>query len=177
MPVKKDYSDPNTRCNKNHEPDWYISPKGWVVCKQCRREASSKSQKKYPERYKEYQRKNRANNLEKRREYDRQRWRDNPERRKQKRASFLKTKYGLQYEEYQVMWDKQKGLCQICNRPLLEVRGSKGAAVDHDHATGKVRDILCGRCNSVVGFCEEDVGLMQKFISYIEKHKLQERPN
>lgn len=169
MPVKKIYSDPNTRCNKNHEPDWYISPKGWVVCKQYVEEKHHLNLKRSIQKD--------IKNINEKIELII--WRkgenmidsvgeiiQNVESKKE--LHFSETKYGLQYEEYQVMWDKQKGLCQICNRPLLEVRGSKGAAVDHDHATGKVRDILCGRCNSVVGFCEEDVDLMQKFISYIE---------
>lgn len=176
MPVKKDYTDPNTRCKNNHDPDWYTSPNGWTVCKACRREQVSKYQKKHPERYKEYQRKNYADNIDKRRAYDKERSKT-PERRRQNKSSALKIKYGLPYEEYQAMWNRQNGLCEICSRPLLEIRGSKGAAVDHDHATGKVRDILCGRCNSVIGFCEEDVTLMQKFIGYVEKHKTQERPN
>lgn len=57
-------------------------------------------------------------------------------------ASIGKT-YGLTAEQYQLLLDAQGGRCAICRaRPK-----SKRLAVDHDHKTGAVRGLLCGRCN------------------------------
>lgn len=52
--------------------------------------------------------------------------------------------YGLNAGEYAELYRHQGGLCAICRVG----RGLKKAlAVDHDHTTGEVRGLLCGRCN------------------------------
>lgn len=47
--------------------------------------------------------------------------------------------------ERQKLWDAQKGCCAICNKP--ESHFMKKLAVDHNHKTGRVRGLLCYRCN------------------------------
>lgn len=93
-------------------------------------------------------------------------WRqENPERYElQKRTQNLK-QFGLTVEIYDKMHMDQKGLCLICLKPETE---SKRLAVDHDHATGKVRGLLCSRCNSSIGKFEESSELLRRAAEYIE---------
>ena len=51
-------------------------------------------------------------------------------------------KYGLMLEDFDRMLLKQAGLCAICCEHLISPR------IDHDHVTGKVRGLLCNRCNT-----------------------------
>jgi hypothetical protein len=54
-------------------------------------------------------------------------------------AGHVERTYGITEEQFQALWDAQGRRCYICRR---EVR-SKRPAVDHDHATGRVRGLLC----------------------------------
>jgi hypothetical protein len=65
------------------------------------------------------------------------------------RKYWLKSKYGLTPEQFEIMKVQQGGVCKICkNRPA--------AAVDHCHKTGKVRGLLCKRCNSTLHEIEQE---------------------
>jgi hypothetical protein len=59
--------------------------------------------------------------------------------------------------------------CEICERPF----GAKERMqhVDHDHATGKIRGVLCHRCNTMLGKLEESLELIGKFEAYLIKHQ------
>ena len=48
-------------------------------------------------------------------------------------------------DEYRTKFEQQSGRCAICKRHQTEI--SRDFAVDHDHKTGKIRGLLCGRCN------------------------------
>lgn len=66
--------------------------------------------------------------------------------------------FGITIEDYNAMHDKQNGLCAICKQP--ETRLNKSGtlhrlAVDHCHKTGKVRGLLCFKCNAAIGFFEK----------------------
>lgn len=55
----------------------------------------------------------------------------------------LKARYGLTPEDYESLLNMQNGACAICQRHPRKRR----LAVDHDHADGHVRGLLCDRCN------------------------------
>ena len=60
-----------------------------------------------------------------------------------KRSAFkaqIKNRYGLLWEDYQVLVEKQAGKCALCG---LE----KKMEIDHDHVTKRVRGLLCHKCN------------------------------
>lgn len=57
-------------------------------------------------------------------------------------------KYGITAEEYARLLEKQHGVCAICKKPEP---ASGGLCIDHDHATGEVRGLLCHNCNLGVG--------------------------
>jgi hypothetical protein len=77
--------------------------------------------------------------------------------------------YGLTMEQYEDKWLEQDGKCAICNKES-PVYGHKRLGIDHDHATGKVRELLCGPCNSTLGHAHDSIDLLQKSIEYLRKH-------
>ncbi len=58
-------------------------------------------------------------------------------------------KYNFSFEEFRCLNDSQNGLCAICGEP--ESRDGYLLSVDHDHETGKIRGLLCSRCNTGFG--------------------------
>jgi hypothetical protein len=61
------------------------------------------------------------------------------------------------------MIEVQGGLCPICEqRPAVHV--------DHDHRSGKVREILCELCNGTLGAFRDDPVIIAKAIAYLESH-------
>jgi hypothetical protein len=42
-------------------------------------------------------------------------------------------------------------------------------AVDHDHRTGRIRKLLCVRCNNILGFAADDIALLEKAIEYLKQ--------
>ena len=79
--------------------------------------------------------------------------------------SHLKRKYGLTIEEYEVLVEKQDGLCAICKKEDIISRLS----IDHNHRTNKVRGLLCRNCNSLIGLAKESKEILLEAINYIEK--------
>jgi hypothetical protein len=79
-------------------------------------------------------------------------------------------KYGITHQQYMEMWEKQKGLCPICHHPE-RCKRRKWLAVDHDHSTGKIRALLCDKCNLGIGHFKDDIALLESAISYIKEHK------
>ena len=85
----------------------------------------------------------------------------------------LKRLYNLSLNEYEVMFKDQKRLCFICNKPevLKQNNTVKRLAVDHCHTTGKVRKLLCHKCNTALGLMHEDIDNLNKMIKYIKDNK------
>src|ERR1700678_1494411 len=63
--------------------------------------------------------------------------------------SVLQNRYGIWLEEYNIMFIDQKGCCAICSLPQSNF--TRRFAVDHCHLTGKVRGLLCAKCNTALG--------------------------
>lgn len=75
-------------------------------------------------------------------------------------------------EQFNQMWKKQKGLCDICNTEML-AHGTKGnsAFVDHCHTSGETRGILCNHCNRGLGGFLDDPEVMEKAAKFIRNHR------
>jgi hypothetical protein len=86
-------------------------------------------------------------------------------RKKYMRQMGLK-KYGLTIEDFERLLSGQNGRCLICEDEL-ELR-TGGAAVDHDHESGKVRGVLCRLCNVGIGHFREKPSLLRAAIEYLE---------
>lgn len=82
----------------------------------------------------------------------------------------LLSEYGITLERYEEMEGRQKGLCAICGKPQdPKARGTR-LYPDHDHRTGKSRELLCCYCNSLLGFAREDLAILNGAIEYLRKH-------
>ena len=79
--------------------------------------------------------------------------------------------YGLTKQDYDVLFDKQKGVCGICGKSESKVY--KGVAwklsVDHDHNTGKIRGLLCNNCNRALGLMQERKEVLYSAIKWISQ--------
>ena len=89
--------------------------------------------------------------------------------------SHLKNVYGISLEAYRVLFESQSGLCAICGRaevPFIIKNNDMGKLrIDYNHVTGKVRGLLCFKCNTALGMAEDNIDILKKMIDYIEKHK------
>jgi hypothetical protein len=63
-------------------------------------------------------------------------------------------------------------VCAICRQP--ERTPGRALAVDHDHATGEVRGLLCGNCNRGIGFLGDSAELLESAAGYLRGTKLSE---
>lgn len=81
--------------------------------------------------------------------------------------SKIKRMFGISKEEYIQLFDSQRGRCDICGAKPAD-RSHLG--VDHNHASGQIRGLLCSLCNLAVGNVKDSPEIGRKLVSYIEKH-------
>lgn len=146
LKVCRECGEPKSRTSDFYQRTDSAGPKN--VCKDCYATQATPYQQLPPER--------KARRLEYAREYR------------------LATKYGLTVEQYEAMLEAQEGVCAICEQP--ETKTSRASrvhllAVDHDHATGAVRSLLCNRCNQVLGLMLDDPDLLRAAAHYVVQHK------
>ncbi len=79
----------------------------------------------------------------------------------------LKHLYNLSLEDYNKLVEKQNGKCAICNKEF-NMEDLCGIHVDHDHITGKVRSLLCRKCNAMLGFSDDTISKLESAISYLK---------
>ena len=99
----------------------------------------------------------------KNKDYMRKHRAQDPKRSKESRRAETLKKYNLTPEEFTYMVMEQGGVCGICG--LVP----SALYVDHDHATGKVRGLLCQKCNSGIGFLGDSLEGLEKAIAYLKK--------
>ena len=79
--------------------------------------------------------------------------------------------YGLSQERFESMLAEQDGRCAICRSPDWPAAKDSGRPrVDHDHATGRVRSLLCDFCNRGIGLLAEDPARLRAAAEYLEAH-------
>lgn len=85
----------------------------------------------------------------------------------------LQKLYGATIEQFNGMAEKQNHLCAICEKPEGAIdRGKpRKLALDHCHATGKIRSLLCTNCNTGLGRFQDDSELLHKAIAYLKQHE------
>lgn len=72
--------------------------------------------------------------------------------------------YELKEGEYAQLYSFQRGLCALCRRAT---GASRRLSVDHNHATGEVRGLLCRPCNTLLGFARDRLDFFRRCISYL----------
>lgn len=82
------------------------------------------------------------------------------------------SKYGITVADYWQLYRAQMGMCAICQNRR---RGMRGLVIDHDHETGRVRALLCAKCNSAIGLLADDPEIIRSAADYLTLHHA-ERP-
>lgn len=90
---------------------------------------------------------------------------NNPNRIRERR---LIRDYGITSADYDRMLTEQDGLCAVCHQPPSE--GVRWLHVDHCHDTGKVRGLLCQKCNVALGMLRESPEIVRSLLAYIAEH-------
>lgn len=151
-----------THCNKGHEftPEntytWQNKSGNGRGCRECRR----LWHETHPRRV----------SREKAKQY-RDKW--NAENPNYFKINDLNRLYKLTLEQFNQLFEKQKGLCSICLNPLIK------ANVDHDHncCSGKItcgkciRGLLCDGCNTALGRFKDSEEILQRAINYLREYK------
>ncbi len=87
------------------------------------------------------------------------------------RRRHLKRAYDITPERYDEEFEKQNGLCAMCGLPPNDTDLQKNLVVDHDHNTKEFRGLVHGRCNSVLGYAQENPVILRAAIDYLAYHK------
>lgn len=119
-------------------------------CKVCRAER----RKANPEAYRVYVKKSKGKNKDK----------VNSQSRRYMFLRNLEKLYGLTEEAYESLREAQANRCAICNELF-----TKTPHVDHCHATGEVRGLLCGGCNRGLGHFKDEVVRLRAAIKYLKR--------
>lgn len=82
-----------------------------------------------------------------------------------KKNQALKNTFGITLADYNEIFRNQEGKCKICDTPQTNL--TKALAVDHNHATGRIRGLLCHDCNLGIGFLKEQPALFDKAKAYL----------
>lgn len=95
-----------------------------------------------------------------------------PSQRRYERNAKLLKKYGITHDDYERLLKEQDGGCAICGTKDPRQR-SEHFHIDHDHATGIVRGLLCSPCNQGLGYFQENVAVMARAIAYLTEGVMQ----
>jgi hypothetical protein len=94
--------------------------------------------------------------------------RKDPAYREKERLDGIRRKYKLSPEAYLAMIEEQQGACKICRQP--EPTG-KHLAIDHCHASGRVRGLLCSDCNTTLGKFNDSPDRFIAAANYLKENK------
>jgi cytochrome b involved in lipid metabolism len=82
------------------------------------------------------------------------------------RKASIKKQFGIEYDVYEFLDEKQGGVCAICKTDEKSVR-NKHLCIDHDHSTGKIRGLLCSNCNRGLGLLKDSEEILKSAIQYL----------
>jgi Recombination endonuclease VII len=138
-------------CKETKEVNLFYKDTGSIdghhsLCKECRNKTMSEWRNKNRSRYNENMREWRKNNPDEVKDHD------------------LRRCYGIGLEDYKRMLEEQKHVCKICKKPP---QGIRPLVVDHHHASGKVRGLLCYGCNRKIAILDASKEEQQAAEEYV----------
>ena len=83
-----------------------------------------------------------------------------------RREIWLKREHGITLEHYEKLYKEQDGKCAICKKVQ-----DKSMNVDHNHITGKIRGLLCNKCNRGIGYLDDSYVLVENAALYLRKNE------
>ena len=117
------------------------------------------------EAHKERNRKWREKNRERRKTYQKEYHERNKNKARQYGWEYqLRTQYSITKEDYETILSSQIGCCAICKGKC-----TRRFAVDHDHNTGKIRGLLCNKCNRGLGLFLDNPNYLEAAAKYIKQ--------
>ena len=145
-------------------PKGMMGRQGW--CKEC---GNAKARARYNSNAEHYRSKRR----ESKREYDQRRYAEmiasgNKPKKDPIKAknSYLLRNYSISYEEYLCLLEGQDHKCAICGAEESD-RKNRELVVDHCHASGKVRGMLCQKCNLMLGNANDLISTLEQAVIYL----------
>jgi coenzyme F420-reducing hydrogenase gamma subunit len=84
--------------------------------------------------------------------------------RERRRTYHLRNRYGITESDVDELKVRQKYMCMICKKTVARLD------VDHCHATGRVRALLCRGCNAAIGYAGENSARLRAMADYVEHH-------
>lgn len=86
------------------------------------------------------------------------------------RDGHLRRVFGITLVEYEEMFCAQGGVCAGCQQPEIDHGNPKRLSVDHDARTGRIRGLLCRRCNTALGLLADDPARLRRLADYLKEH-------
>ena len=90
--------------------------------------------------------------------------------RDRRRAYVLGYNHGISADDYEKMFLSQGGVCAVCKNPPTGKGIEVHLHVDHDHSSGSVRGLLCGRCNKALGLLKDNPDSIMALYLYLESY-------
>lgn len=75
--------------------------------------------------------------------------------------------YGITQADYEAALERQGGRCGICRCSEPDDPRNERWQIDHDHETGEVRGLLCGKCNRGLSQFNDDPALLVAALGYL----------
>lgn len=91
-----------------------------------------------------------------------------PAEKPSRREKHLISEYGINEQDFKALLESQNGVCAICGEPPTATNlQNQNLVVDHDHETGKVRGLLCGKHNTAIGLLSDSPQIVVKALGYL----------
>jgi hypothetical protein len=82
----------------------------------------------------------------------------------------LKRRYGITLDGWNILYNNQLGCCAVCGEYIDKT--TTRICVDHDHATGKIRGLLCKNCNLMLGYAKDNILILDQAKEYLIKNNV-----
>ena len=90
------------------------------------------------------------------------------------RRCLLKVKYKIRLEQYDEMLKNQNYVCKICKNPESSIdkrhNKTRDLSIDHCHKSGKIRGLLCDKCNRGLGYFKDSIESLESAIRYLKSN-------